>query len=211
MKKLGIFMMLGLMLAACSNEAAEQDQGMTSKDTLKIKPAELSEREETIISHLGNGFESFFTMDGKIPEGEGLKTTVLVIEDGSEPEERLSSFSGEEGEETYKKDLLSFHMGEMEEQTNVSIGTSGTLAGGTVQVPEALTGYAFTGINQAFKMKKGVSYYPAFMIAAKGDILRDPGIEDARQIPDAVKEADYAVVFQLEWTEDETYHQSVTE
>ncbi|MYL18825.1 hypothetical protein GLW04_02920 [Halobacillus litoralis] len=210
MKKFAIFMMLGLLLAACSNEEAEPEQKEASKDTLAVKPAKLSEREETIISHLGSGFERFFTIEGKIPEGEGLKTTIYVIEDGSEPEERFSSFTGEEGEEIYKKDLFSFHLGEMEEQTSVSVGTRGVRAGGAIQLPDSLTGYSFTGIEQVFNMEKGVSYYPAYMIAGKEDMLRVPGIEDARQMPEAVKEADYAIVFQLEWTDDETYEPSGT-
>jgi|GEM_PF-6136920 len=81
---------IALVLAGCTNEGGsetgkvqeENDGQMASSSSLVVKLAKLSKREKTLVNQIGVDYQTFYTVDGKVEEGEALISSIEVYETG---------------------------------------------------------------------------------------------------------------------------------
>ncbi|MFK3960027.1 hypothetical protein [Guptibacillus hwajinpoensis] len=201
------FTLLGvlLLLAACtnegSNEGKQEEKGSTqetSASSLAIKPAKLSKREQSIVNQMGIDFKTFYTVDGKVEEGESLVTSIVVYNDGEDGEvEFISSGSGDQ--ERFNKALHSFQL-QMEEQVAYfTMGSPDGYSKGSTNMPKELGAFIFEQIEEEVTITKGETVYLAYLIGSSENQMSSVNHSDVKTLPESVKTAEYAIVAQLEW------------
>ncbi|UOQ45805.1 hypothetical protein MUN89_07710 [Halobacillus salinarum] len=200
-----------LLLAACTNqgssESKQKNAGASSQEVsasiLKVKPANLSEREKTLVNQMGNDHQTFYTVDGEVKEGDVLVTSVQVYKKGEKGEEVMSSVgSGEE--KKFNKALHSFQIQLEKKAAYVTIGSPNGYARGSTTIPGDIGSFLFEQPGEEIKLIKGKPIYLAYLIGTSKNTLTTPLHEDLTTLPKSVKDAEFALVFILELKDEES-------
>ncbi|MCA0173979.1 hypothetical protein [Bacillus sp. RAR_GA_16] len=193
MKRILVLLGIALLLGACGNE--ERD-GAKSDTSLVIEPADLSEREQAIVNQMGVDYQTFYTLDGEINEGEVLEASIDVYENG-EGKRVISSVSNPDGNE-FNQSLHSFQLLMEEKESFFTLGEPSGYARGTEFLPDDLESYSFVSLEDNVTMKKGEPVYLAYLVGTSQSELSTEVNENKTALPKSVQEAEYAVVFKLE-------------
>ncbi|WP_173918678.1 hypothetical protein [Halobacillus sp. Marseille-Q1614] len=192
-----------VILVACTNEGSsetKQDNKETSASSLKVKPAKLSEREQSLVNQIGGDYQTFYTVDGEVEEGEVLVTSIVVIKKGEQTEEALTSVSGTG--EKYKKDLHSFQLQMEKEAAYLTIGSHNGYVRGSTAIPDNIDSFLFEQPEEEIKITKGEPIYLAYLIGSSQNQLSMQANSDLTTLPNSVKDAEYAAVFKVELKEE---------
>ncbi|MGP4074660.1 hypothetical protein [Halobacillus sp. K22] len=160
MKRLIIIVGVALFLAACTSEGgsetgqSERKNGDTSASSLEVKPAKLSKREKTIVNQIGVDYQTFYTVDGKVEEGEALISSIEVYENGEMINE-ITTQSNAEQNNKYKKALHSFQVRMAEELNDLTIGGPDGYVAGQAQQPKDVRAFLFEHPEEAVTLTKG--------------------------------------------------------
>ncbi|MFZ0368045.1 MAG: hypothetical protein WAM07_00405 [Halobacillus sp.] len=205
MKRFLILIGVALMLAGCTNEggsetgqAQEENDGQkASSSSLVVKPAKLSKRENALVNQIGIDYQTFFTVDGKVAEGEALISSIDVYENGELINE-LTTQSTAEQNNKYKKALHSFQVRMGEEMNDLTIGGPDGYVAGQAQQPADVRAFLFEHPEESVTISKGETVYWAYLIGTNQSELSSRGTEDLKTLPPSVKKEDYAIVFKME-------------
>ncbi|QHT46160.1 hypothetical protein QRD89_06405 [Halobacillus sp. ACCC02827] len=185
--------MLGVLfvLAACQNSQASS--GLT------VKPAELSEEGEVLAKQIYADFKMFYTLDGSIGEDEVVVASMTTYENGKETAEALSTFESWEGGD-FEEALHSFQLLRSEEGVDFIIGSpEGYVASShSGQGEKEEMGYIFQSLEQEETLEKGRPLYVGYVKGSTGNSLEAPGIGDAHTFPEDLKQAEEAIVLELQ-------------
>ncbi|KHE71963.1 hypothetical protein [Halobacillus sp. BBL2006] len=210
MKRFIILIGVVLFLVACTyegsgetnkNKKESSGQG-ASASTVKVEPAKLSEREQSLVNQIGGDYQTFYTIDGKVEEGDILVTSIVVIKEGEKGEEVLSSVAGTMDQKKFKKDLHSFQVQVEEEATYLTIGSPNGYARGSTTIPDNITSFLFEQKEEEVKIKKGEPIYIGYLIGSSQSSMSIQANDDLTTLPKSVKEAEYAAVFKVELKEE---------
>ncbi|WP_203364345.1 hypothetical protein [Bacillus sp. REN10] len=156
-KSLGYFVLL-VILTGC---ARGKEQQATTNSTLTIKPYELTEKEELLISKTGDPNVSFFTLDGKLKKGEDLKFSIEMYENGKFKESLLTTTN--EIDNKFNDTIISFSVrdhGPEAKMVSFVAGTPSSVAS-TVH-PNKMTNFSYnTLVEDKIKLKKDKPVYLA--------------------------------------------------
>lgn len=192
------------MLAGCTNKGSETGQAQeenggenASSSSLVVKPAKLSKREKTLVNQIGVDYQTFFTVDGKVTEGEALISSIDVYENGELINEITTQSTAEENNK-YKKALHSFQLRMGEEMNDLTIGGPDGYVAGQAQQPADLRAFLFEYPEEQVTISKGETVYWAYLMGSSQGELSSRGNEDLKTLPPSVKNEDYAIVFKME-------------
>ena len=118
MKRLIILVGVALLLVSCASQGSSQTK---SSSSLEVEPADLSEREKIIVNQTGVEYQTFYTINGEVSEGDVLETSIEVYEKG-DGKAMLFSTSIPCDNTQYKENLNSFQILMEEEITYFTIG-----------------------------------------------------------------------------------------
>ncbi|MYL64324.1 hypothetical protein GLW07_13285 [Bacillus hwajinpoensis] len=202
-----LFTLLGvlILLAACTNEDSSggKEEGIASSQessasSLEIKPAKLSKREQSIVNQMGIDFKTFYTVDGKVEEGESLVTSIVVYKDGDGGKEEFISLGGGNEQERFNKALHSFQLYMEEEVAHFTMGSPDGYGKGSTIMPDELGAFIFEQMEEKVTITKGETVYLAYLIGSSESQMSSVNHSDVKTLPESVKKAEYAVVAQLE-------------
>ncbi|MCA1010522.1 membrane lipoprotein lipid attachment site-containing protein [Halobacillus halophilus] len=205
MKRFVILIGLTLLLAGCTNEGGNEtgqaqegnDGQKASSSSLVVKPAKLSKREKMLVNQIGIDYQTFFTVDGKVPEGEALISTIEVYENGELINDITTQSTAEENTK-YKKALHSFQVRMGEAMNDLTIGGPDGYVAGQAEQPKDLKAFLFEHPEERVTLNKGETIYWAYVIGSSQGQLSGRGTEDLKTLPPSVKNEDYAIVFKME-------------
>lgn len=191
LKKL-LWGLLIVLLVGCSTSEANSE-----KDSLTIKPEELSKEEEELIRHTGIDFIEFFELNGKLKQTDELKYSFVVYKNGKYERDLIRSFGAME--DTYEQERLSFSLKTIEEEAAFSIGFNSGNATSGYDIPNTINAWSFArNIHEEYTLQKGKPVYAAYWLGTSKNSLRSVGSENPTEVPESVKEAELAVLFKVE-------------
>ncbi|WP_226659028.1 hypothetical protein [Pseudalkalibacillus hwajinpoensis] len=193
MKRIMVLLGVALLLTACG---IEESGGAKGENSLVIEPADLSEREQMIVNQMGVDYQTFYTLDGEVKEGEVLETSIDVYENG-EGRSVISSVSNPDDNE-FNQSLHSFQLLMEEKEAFLTLGEPSGYARGTEFFPDDLGSFSFVSLEDKVTMKKGEPVYLAYLVGTSQNELSTEVNENKTALPKTVQEAEYAVVFKLE-------------
>lgn len=189
-------------MVGCTNEGSSEtkqvQEEQTSHDSLKIKPAKLSEREKNIVNQLVGDFKTFYTIDGVVKEGEVLESSIVKYENGERKGVKLASVSGTGERKKYDKALHSFQIQMEEETAYLTIGGPNGYARGSTTMLDDLGSFTFEEPEEEITLTKGEPIHLAYMVGTSQNQLSSVVNEDPATLPESVKNAEYAIVFIVE-------------
>ncbi|RWZ58642.1 hypothetical protein EQV77_06655 [Halobacillus fulvus] len=198
LKKCSILITLLFLLTACTaDDSKEADSTGTQSNAstfITIQPAELSEREQTIINQIGGDYQSFFTIKGDLGPDETIVQSIGVYREGQKEEERLTSFS-----DSLEGDLHSYQLRLEDETTYLRIGFPSGSAGASTVLPDQLGTFVYQQMEEEFTLTKGEPVYVAYLIGSSQNSMSFRQPEDWTTVPTSVQEAEYSIVFKVEW------------
>ncbi|MCA0984247.1 hypothetical protein LCL89_09340 [Halobacillus yeomjeoni] len=199
--------MIGIMvlLSACTSEGKSETKEGTNQDkssSLVIKPAELTEREESLVTQMGVDHKTFYTVSGKLGKGDVVVSSVIVYEADEEPKEKIVSISRTGDAKEFDGGLHSFQVLLEEKETYLTLGNPKGYARGTTTMPKDLRGYRFDSFEEDVTVTKGTPLYLSYLIGTSQNQLTGGGFVDQTVLPETVKEAEYALVFKVEIREE---------
>lgn len=206
MKRFVTIIGIMLILVACTNErssVANQDNKKTSgqdasESSLKVKPAKLSAREQSLVNQLGGDYQTFYTVDGKVGEGEVLVTSIVVIKKGEQTKEALASVSGTGEHKKFNKDLHSFQLLMEKEATYLTIGSPNGFARGLTTIPDNIGSFLYKQPEEEVKVVKGQPVYLSYLIGSSQNKFVMQTNAGQTTLPKSVENAEYAVGFKVE-------------
>ncbi|ASF40579.1 hypothetical protein CEH05_16030 [Halobacillus halophilus] len=209
MKRFMILIGIALVLAGCTNQGSsetgqaqeENDGHKASSFSLVVKPAKLSNREKTLVNQIGVDYQTFFTVDGKVPEGEALISSIEVYENGKMINEITTQSTAEENSK-YKNALHSFQVRMGEEMNDLTIGGPDGYVAGQAEQPKDLKAFLFEHPEERVTLNKGETIYWAYVIGSSQSQLSTRGTENLKTLPPSIKNEDYAIVFKMELNEE---------
>ncbi|MBN8209995.1 hypothetical protein JI666_14665 [Bacillus sp. NTK071] len=198
MKQLIFLFGVALFLVACTNE---ESSGTKSSPSLEIEPADLSEREKSIVNQTGVDYQTFYTINGEVNEGEVLVTSIDVYEKGKE-RNVISSTSRPGENNKFNKALHSFQLLVEEKETFLTLGEPNGYARGNEFFPDDLVSFSFVQLEEKVTINKDEPVYLSYLIGTSQNELSTEVSENRTTLPKAVEDAEYAVVFKLELKND---------
>ncbi|KMM38026.1 hypothetical protein [Guptibacillus hwajinpoensis] len=194
MKRFIILVGVVLLLVSCTSHGSSQTK---SSSSLEIEPADLSEREKIIVNQTGVDYQTFYTIDGEVNEGDVLETSIEVYEKG-EGKVMLSSTSIPGDNTKHKENLNSFQILMEEEVSYFTIGDPNGYVRGNEFIPDNLVSFSFVHLEEKITITKDEPVYLSYLIGTSQNELSAEGNEDVTSLPKSVSDAEYAVVFKLE-------------
>ncbi|SEI01812.1 hypothetical protein SAMN05192559_107147 [Halobacillus karajensis] len=189
------------LLTACtyegSGETKQKEKG-DSASSVTIKPAELSQREKSIITQMGGGYHTFYTVEGELNEGEGLISSIVTFKEGKQKRELVSA--SEPGQQkSYHHELHSFGLQMEKDTVNLMVGSPNGNAKGSTTVPEQIDRFHFEHLDENMTVTKGEPIYLSYLVGTSQHTFSVEANEDLTTLPKSVANAEYAVVFKVEW------------